>query len=214
MLLERNLAVRLPPMARLAPNDFRNEQLYCEEVDGVLKKHQVCGERLLVWGACGCCFQLGDTETVLRGGGRRAQKAPDLYCCSVLRLCVSRMCVCVSPWGCLWGGRGSAAGDGQSSTNCPHTSDTVTHTQSTLVLHTHPVLGHPQGTVQPLPPQAGSRRPAAKGALVAPLVHCSRQPACACSGCGASSGCKPGCTVQADVSTNCPSHQLQAPLVI
>lgn len=56
MLLERNLAVRLPPMARLAPNDFRNEQLYCEEVDGVLKKHQVCGERLLVWGACGCCF--------------------------------------------------------------------------------------------------------------------------------------------------------------
>ncbi len=38
--MERNL-VRLPPMARLVPNDFRNDRLYTEEVDLLLKKHQV-----------------------------------------------------------------------------------------------------------------------------------------------------------------------------
>ena len=41
MLFERNLEARLPLMARLAPNDFRSERMYTEEVDALLKRHQV-----------------------------------------------------------------------------------------------------------------------------------------------------------------------------
>jgi hypothetical protein len=41
LLLERNLAARLAPMARCVANDFRTERLYTEEVDMLLKKHQV-----------------------------------------------------------------------------------------------------------------------------------------------------------------------------
>jgi hypothetical protein len=43
LLLARNLEARLPPMARLVPNDFRTERLYTEEVDMLLKKHQARG---------------------------------------------------------------------------------------------------------------------------------------------------------------------------
>jgi hypothetical protein len=41
LLFERNLLPRLNPMATLVSNDFRTERLYTEEVDLVLKQHQV-----------------------------------------------------------------------------------------------------------------------------------------------------------------------------
>lgn len=41
MLLEQNLDANMPPAARHRANDFRNERLYTEEVDLVLKRHQV-----------------------------------------------------------------------------------------------------------------------------------------------------------------------------
>lgn len=45
MLMERNLVARLPLIARTNANDFRTERLYTEEVDMLLKKHQVGGGR-------------------------------------------------------------------------------------------------------------------------------------------------------------------------
>jgi len=47
--------MKLPPMARVAPDDFRNERLYAEEVDLVLKKHQV---GLSLGCGLGCMLQL------------------------------------------------------------------------------------------------------------------------------------------------------------
>jgi hypothetical protein len=41
LLFERNLLPRLNPMAALVSNDFRTERLYTEEVDLLLKQHQV-----------------------------------------------------------------------------------------------------------------------------------------------------------------------------
>eukprot|EP00882_Tetradesmus_deserticola_P027637 GHRQ01030680.1.p1 GENE.GHRQ01030680.1~~GHRQ01030680.1.p1 ORF type:complete len:107 (-),score=48.27 GHRQ01030680.1:584-904(-) len=41
LLFERNLLPRLNPMASLVSNDFRTERLYTEEVDMLLKQHQV-----------------------------------------------------------------------------------------------------------------------------------------------------------------------------
>ena len=41
MLFQQNVVPNLPPGARLISNDFRNQRLYCEEVDVLLKKHQV-----------------------------------------------------------------------------------------------------------------------------------------------------------------------------
>lgn len=41
MLFERNLTTRLPLMARVSANDFRAERMYTEEVDLLLRKHQV-----------------------------------------------------------------------------------------------------------------------------------------------------------------------------
>lgn len=43
LLFERNLLPRLPPMAMLVSNDFRTERLYTEEIDMLLKQHQVRG---------------------------------------------------------------------------------------------------------------------------------------------------------------------------
>lgn len=42
LMFERNLLPRLSPMALLVSNDFRTERLYTEEVDMLLKQHQVC----------------------------------------------------------------------------------------------------------------------------------------------------------------------------
>jgi hypothetical protein len=41
LLFERNLLPRLNPMAAQVSNDFRTERLYTEEVDLLLKQHQV-----------------------------------------------------------------------------------------------------------------------------------------------------------------------------
>ena len=41
MLLENHLVANLPPGASLWPNDFREQRLYCEEVDLVFKRHVV-----------------------------------------------------------------------------------------------------------------------------------------------------------------------------
>eukprot|EP00798_Chlamydomonas_sp_ICE-L_P023776 gene23776-9335_t len=41
MILEKNIAANLPAYATLKTNDFRKERLYNEEVDLVLKKHNV-----------------------------------------------------------------------------------------------------------------------------------------------------------------------------
>lgn len=41
LLIQRNMVGRLPLMAKVVPNDFRTERLYTEEVDLLLKKHQV-----------------------------------------------------------------------------------------------------------------------------------------------------------------------------
>lgn len=55
LLFERNLLPRMPPMALLVSNNFRTERLYTEEVDLLLKQHQV-RQRLRVYGVCaaGC----------------------------------------------------------------------------------------------------------------------------------------------------------------
>jgi hypothetical protein len=41
LLLEHNMGPLLPPAAKVDSNTFRNTRLYCEEVDLLLKKHQV-----------------------------------------------------------------------------------------------------------------------------------------------------------------------------
>ena len=41
MLFEQNLVPNLPAGPKLIANDFRNQRLYCEEVDILYKKHQV-----------------------------------------------------------------------------------------------------------------------------------------------------------------------------
>jgi hypothetical protein len=41
LLMERHLEARLPPMAKVVPNDFRQSRMYTEEVDVLLKRHQV-----------------------------------------------------------------------------------------------------------------------------------------------------------------------------
>lgn len=67
MLLENHLVANLPPGASLWPNDFREQRLYCEEVDLVFKRHVVMLKALYsrcVWecGKCGRGFsqQLGE----------------------------------------------------------------------------------------------------------------------------------------------------------
>jgi hypothetical protein len=59
LLFERNLLPRLNPMAALVSNDFRTERLYTEEVDMLLKQHQVSrswgGNPCKVGSLEGCC---------------------------------------------------------------------------------------------------------------------------------------------------------------
>lgn len=54
LLLEHNLADRLPPAARHVSNDFRTARLYNEEVDLVLKRHQVRGRVCCVLCVASC----------------------------------------------------------------------------------------------------------------------------------------------------------------
>ncbi len=65
MLLRDNVAANLPRGARLVSNDFRNQRLYNEEVDLLLKRHAVMLKALysrwVVWlslNADGVCMYL------------------------------------------------------------------------------------------------------------------------------------------------------------